>query len=95
MTSKISIKKNKSITLDFAKDTKMNSVFNFLESCYPGKTIEEIIKIALIQLLKTNNLPIVNMTKDEEVEYAKAMKENETIITLKYKKDISDYVMSM
>ena len=95
MTTKTLTKNSKKVIIDYSDNSGLDSVFNFLEAYYQGMTKAEITKMALVNLLRSNNLPIHQMTDDEEAEYSKAMEDKTVVKTLKSKKDISDYIMSM
>ncbi len=93
-STKKTSKSSQRVIIDYSNNPSLAGVFAFLESYYQGMSKAEITKMALIKLLRTNNLETRQMTDEEEAEYAKAM-ENREYVKIPDGMSVSEYIMSM
>ena len=85
--------KSKRVIIDPTNNPALEAIFSYFENYYCGMTRAEILKMAFINFYQTNKLPVVQMTDDEEEEFAEAMEDNEFIQMPKGVK-VSEYLKS-
>ena len=85
--------KSKRVIIDPTNNPALESIFTYFENYYYGMTRAEILKMAFINFYQTNKLPVVQMTDEEEEEFALAMEDSEYIRIPKGVK-LSDFLKS-
>ncbi len=87
--------KSKRVIIDPTNNPALEAIFSYFENYYCGMTRAEILKMAFINFYQTNSLPVVQMTDEDEEEFARAMDDQTPYVTLSGREQISNFVNSL